>query len=61
MNSTARNTKIQRLWTVGLFLFVLAYQLRSSIETIHLARHLDYWIPFSLEPLSDRMEAEQKP
>ncbi len=39
-----------------LSLFVISYQLRSSIETIHLARNLDFWLPFSVEPFSDHMQ-----
>lgn len=41
---------------LALFFFVISYQLRSSIETIHLARNLDFWLPFSVEPFSDRMQ-----
>lgn len=52
------NWKIQlrRLGIVALFLFVIGYQLRSSIETIHLARNLDFWLPFSVEPFSDHIK-----
>jgi hypothetical protein len=54
--STNWRTKLQRLGICGLFLFIISYQLRSSIETIHLARNLDFWLPFSVEPFSDHMQ-----
>lgn len=47
---------LQHLGIIGLFAFVISYQLRSSIETIHLARNLDFWLPFSVETFSDRIE-----
>jgi hypothetical protein len=56
VNSSDWKSTLQRLGIVGLFLFVISYQLRSSIETIHLARNLNYWLPFSVEAFSDRME-----
>jgi hypothetical protein len=57
VNAAVWKTTLQKLCIVGLFLFVITYQLRSSLETIHLARNLDYWVPFSVEPFSDRMES----
>jgi hypothetical protein len=49
-------SKFRYLGISALFLFVISYNLRSSIETIHLARSLDFWLPFSVEPFSDHMQ-----
>jgi hypothetical protein len=54
--STNWKIQLQRLGISALFLFVISYQLRSSIETIHLARNLDFWLPFSVEPFSDHIK-----
>lgn len=56
MHSIDWKSTVQRLGIFALFLFVITYQLRSSIDTIHRARNLDYWLPFSVEEFSDRME-----
>lgn len=38
-----------------LFSFVVTYQVRSSLETVHLQRHLDFYVPFLLEPFTNRI------
>lgn len=56
MIPTNWKSKLPRLGILALFFFVISYQLRSSVETIHLARNLDFWLPFSVEPFSDHMQ-----
>jgi hypothetical protein len=42
----------------GLFLFVAAFQVRASLETIHLGKNLDYWVPFWVEAFSNRINGD---
>jgi hypothetical protein len=39
-----------------LFVFVCAYQVRISLDTIHVERNLDFYIPFTLQTFTDRVE-----
>jgi hypothetical protein len=38
-----------------LFAFVLAYQLRSSLDTVHLERSYEFYLPFVLQPFTNRI------
>lgn len=40
-----------------LFCFVFVYQVRSSLDTIHLLRNVEFYIPFVLDPFTDRIGA----
>lgn len=40
-----------------LFCLVGAYQLRISFETLHLERHLDFYVPFLIQEFTDRVDA----
>src|SRR6185436_14814996 len=40
-----------------LFCFVTIYQLRASLDTVHLQRSLDFYIPFLVTPLTDRVDS----
>ncbi len=53
MQKNKRSRVLRTLVLLPLFLFITAYQLRSSRETIHVARHLDYYVPFLMEPFSN--------
>ncbi len=35
---------------------VVAYQIRISLDTIHVTRHLDLYVPFVTEPFGDRVD-----
>jgi hypothetical protein len=38
-----------------LFCLVMSYQVRSSLDTVHLERHLDFWVPFVIAPFTSRI------
>ncbi len=40
-----------------LFCFVFVYQVRSSLDTIHLQRNVEFFAPFLLDPFSNRVGA----
>ena len=44
-----------RLLLVLLCAFVVAYQLRISLDTIHLERHLDLYVPVLFQPFTNRI------
>lgn len=48
---------VLRAVIVLLFGLVSAYQLRSSLDTIHVSRHLDLYLPFTLAPFTARVDS----
>jgi hypothetical protein len=44
------------VFLVCMFGLVAAYQLRISLDTVHLERSYDFWVPFQLAPFTDRVD-----
>lgn len=53
----ARDNIIPYAVILVLFSFVITYQLRSSFETVHIERHLDFYLPFLMDQFTNRIGA----
>ena len=55
--STIRKRLIAYLVVIPLFCFVAVFQWRASRDTVHVERMLDFYVPFSLQSFSNRIDS----
>ena len=52
---TVRGNAVPYTALLALFSFVMAYQVLASLDTVHVERTYNFYVPFGLQPLTCRI------